>query len=296
MHVCASVQDAFENCLSSKTFSLVCLKEHPLSEITLSSDVYSIFFSSVSLDVLVYNHTYRMTPDSVVIIKPFEFAAFMPSSTLPADGYLLTVHPEFLHNLMQYRNEWEKLFAAADDTFIHLCFPMPEQHKALIKLLQRMQKDMDFGTTLYQKHACIELLLLLYNCYSTPHHTENAPERFFTQHQISGQPFHLLLSFLNRHITQPLTREMITENFYISDTYLCRIFKSYTGFTLNHYINACRISLSKAYLAKGYSVSKCLTRCGYHEYSTFLKAFKKHTGSTPREYLKSKQFYDSHSS
>ncbi len=81
-----------------------------------------------------------------------------------------------------------------------------------------------------------------------------------------------------------LTIEDLSEHFYLSSSYLCRIFKSATGTTINKYITAKRITIAKALLTDGYTVNEACERCGFRDYSNFLKAFTRAVGISPKKY------------
>ena len=76
----------------------------------------------------------------------------------------------------------------------------------------------------------------------------------------------------------------LAKHFYISESYICRIFKSATGTTINKYMTARRISIAKSLLAEGVGVSEVCERCGFSDYSNFLKAFTKSVGISPKKY------------
>lgn len=54
--------------------------------------------------------------------------------------------------------------------------------------------------------------------------------------------------------------------------------------TINKYITAKRITLSKSLLSEGCSVSETCEKCGFNDYSNFLKAFTKAVGISPKKY------------
>lgn len=89
---------------------------------------------------------------------------------------------------------------------------------------------------------------------------------------------------MNQNLTQELTIQNLASHFYLSPSYLCKIFKSETGTTINRYITAKRITHAKALLAEGYSVTDVCPMCGFNDYSNFLKAFTKAVGISPKKY------------
>ena len=76
----------------------------------------------------------------------------------------------------------------------------------------------------------------------------------------------------------------LANNFYLSSSYICRIFKAATGTTINKYVTARRISIAKSLLSDGESVNSVCEKCGFNDYSNFLKTFKKAVGISPKKY------------
>ena len=78
--------------------------------------------------------------------------------------------------------------------------------------------------------------------------------------------------------------EQLAANFYLSESYICRIFKQATGTTVGKYITARRISIAKAHLNEGASVNEAFEKSGFGDYSNFFKAFTKAVGVSPKKY------------
>src|SRR5699024_1573321 len=93
-----------------------------------------------------------------------------------------------------------------------------------------------------------------------------------------------IINYINKNIHEDIPLERISSKFYISTSYICRIFKSATGMTINKYITARRISIAKSLLAQGLTVNEVCEECGYNNYSNFVKAFTKTVGISPKKY------------
>ena len=108
-----------------------------------------------------------------------------------------------------------------------------------------------------------------------------------------------ILTYINRHITEDLSLEdlsledlsleLLSKQFYLSSSYLCRIFKSNTGTTIHQYITAKRITLAKDLLTQRYSVTDACNMSGFKDYNGFLKSFVTAVGMPPKKYA---QFTD----
>ena len=93
-----------------------------------------------------------------------------------------------------------------------------------------------------------------------------------------------ILSYINQNLTQDLAIKNLAEYFYLSSSHLCKIFKDATGTTINRYITAKRITHAKELLTEGCSVMEACEKCGFRDYSNFLKTFTKAVGISPKKY------------
>lgn len=81
---------------------------------------------------------------------------------------------------------------------------------------------------------------------------------------------------------------VLAEHFYMSNAYLCRIFKEVTNYTISEYINLYRIAASRQYLMdEKMSMAEIANRLGYDSLTYFERVFKKQMTVTPLQYRKS---------
>lgn len=96
-----------------------------------------------------------------------------------------------------------------------------------------------------------------------------------------------VLDYIQEHYTQPLTVRDISQEFSYNETYFCRRFKRATGLTVMEYIRILRLELAEKLLkAETCEIRDVAWRCGFTDESYFSRAFKAHSGQTPREFRK----------
>jgi YesN/AraC family two-component response regulator len=93
-----------------------------------------------------------------------------------------------------------------------------------------------------------------------------------------------ILEYINQNISRTITIDSLANTFYISKSYICRIFKAETGTTVNKYLTARRISIAKALLTEGRNINEVCEMSGFNDYSSFFKAFTKAVGISPKKY------------
>ncbi len=79
----------------------------------------------------------------------------------------------------------------------------------------------------------------------------------------------------------------VASQFYYSREYISRLFKQYYNLNLSEYLVNKKIEYAKHCLEQGKSVGFTFDACGFHTMSSFVNAFKAHTGMTPSEYKRS---------
>lgn len=90
-----------------------------------------------------------------------------------------------------------------------------------------------------------------------------------------------LVHYVNQNLTSDLSIDALCEKFHLSRAQLDRSFKHHTGSTVWAYITAKRLLLTKEYIADGMHATEAAAACGFQEYSTFFRAYRKKFGSSP---------------
>ena len=93
-----------------------------------------------------------------------------------------------------------------------------------------------------------------------------------------------VIRYLTEHFREPLRLDDLAARFFISKSYLNRLFKAYTNATVYAYLMALRITHARRMLRAGATAAEAGRECGFSDYSTFYKAFKAQTGITPQEF------------
>lgn len=99
-----------------------------------------------------------------------------------------------------------------------------------------------------------------------------------------------LIHYINSNYSHDLSLQFLADFFGFSKYHLCRVFKKYTGFTLNDYITRLRIEQAKELLATTtLPANKIGAITGIRDENYFYRLFRKHTGMSPHKYRKSRQ-------
>lgn len=93
-----------------------------------------------------------------------------------------------------------------------------------------------------------------------------------------------ILNYIQDHLEEKISTDMLSKMFYMNKFYLCRLFKDGTGFSVIDYVINCRILKARALLRRGLSVQEAGEQSGFNSNEHFIRTFKKTTGITPKQY------------
>lgn len=92
-------------------------------------------------------------------------------------------------------------------------------------------------------------------------------------------------TYLLAHYQQRESLTSLASRFFVSKSYLCRIFKEVTGFTINEYQNLIRIKAAQKLLAETkLPITEVAAQVGFESITYFERVFKKHTDQRPLQY------------
>lgn len=276
----SSCKMAIQECLDSKAFAIAHLynDEKPMS--MHIHDSYEIYFSiSGGKQFLIDNRFYDIRPGDLFFINQFESHYLTQIDQQVHERIVLSIYPDYLKWLSTESTDLNVCFSIRNIPSPHRVALSDEEQKRFIYFIHRLVSSSGYGADIVERSVFSEMMVFLNRAFTRHGKMENSDPEVSYHSQVDD-----ILSYINQNIQTSLTIEDLSGHFYLSPSYLCRIFKSTTGMTINKYITAKRITLSKALLAEGCSVSETCERCGFNDYSNFLKAFTKAVGISPKKY------------
>lgn len=102
------------------------------------------------------------------------------------------------------------------------------------------------------------------------------------------QKVHEIAIYLQNHSAEKLCLDDLAAHFFISRSYLTRIFRTVTGFTVNEYQNICRIKKAQILLREtSMTMTEIAMETGFGSLPYFERVFRRAAAQTPLEYKKS---------
>ncbi len=91
---------------------------------------------------------------------------------------------------------------------------------------------------------------------------------------------------IRRNLNEVFSLQDLSDSFYLSKTYICRLFRDYKGMSFKDYIIGIKMDKARELLGKGESVKQVSEYLGYMDPFYFSRVFKKREGVSPSEYIR----------
>lgn len=279
-----SCQAAIKECLDNKSFSIAHLyKEEKAMEMHIH-DCYELYYSiSGGKQFLIDNKFYSISSGDLFIINQYESHKLTQIDSMIHERIVLTIHPEYTKYLSTPATDLDCCFSKRPKEFKHKLSLSKEHQNRFLYYIGKITSAEGYAHDVIEQAAFMELLVMINYLSSDLFHEKDLSaekgEVYQYNHQVDN-----ILSYINQNIEQALSIEQLSKEFFLSESYICRIFKAATGTTINKYITARRISIAKALLSDGISVSEAYERSGFYDYSNFFKSFTKAVGVSPKKY------------
>ena len=94
-----------------------------------------------------------------------------------------------------------------------------------------------------------------------------------------------IMKYINRNLNEELSLQMLSQKFFVSKSHLQRAFRQSAGTTVWEYITIKRLFFARARIEAGERPSEVYLTCGFRDYATFYRSYKRHFGVSPRAHI-----------
>lgn len=242
-----------------------------------------LLFLGGKVSYWVEGRSFDLLPGDIVLVPAGELHCPVLWEDTSYERIILYLSPDFLSSLTDGTDTLDLCFTRAarhQSNVIRLPSPYGHRLSAICtqieEELQRQQRSSRlFGGDLYRNTLVTQLLILLNRG------SENQGS-IFLQDTSQNPRILQILEFIGTHLAEDLSIDRIASQFYISRYHLMHMFKDATGYTVGNYVTLKRLLYARSLIEKGTPVIQACYLCGYQNYSSFSRAYKKHFQESAR--------------
>ena len=90
-----------------------------------------------------------------------------------------------------------------------------------------------------------------------------------------------IISYINQNLVTLRSPQELSDKFYLSQSQIYRAFREYTGTSVWNYVRTKRLITAREQMQNGEHPASAAARCGFDDYSTFYRAYKRQFGCSP---------------
>lgn len=271
--------DAIKKAIETKTFACFYSTTPPPGNSIHMHDCCEILIClKGSGTVFVDDKTYTLAKGNIYVTNQFEAHMFLPDDPNNFERYILEIDPAFLYTSSTENTDLRGCFSVRNDDISHKISLGENENLHLKSLFENFAKDFGYGDDVIKTLSATAIITLTNKYFEK----QNQSHRY--RSGLENKTVDNAVNFINRNYANPMDLEAVAKNSYVSVKELCRLFKKHLGTTVSKYIMSKRISEAKKLLKSGESVQNTAEKCGFSDYTSFIRAFNRTVGISPGKY------------
>ena len=239
------------------------------------------FFLSGNVNYVIEGRNYKLRPGDILLTSSADLHCSDVHPGKPYERIVIWLANDFFEYMQYFFDEdFTSCFTDAAINDHRLVRPDSQSIAQLKQLCIQMSRAKNSGQTGSAALTTAYLTEFLVHVSRAYYDAPDSVKQDMTENGKINQ----MITYINDHITEELSLDLLSSIFYTSKYYLGRQFKQFTGLTLYQYIMKKRLIIARDMLRTGSTVMDACLWCGFRDYSNFLKAFKREFGQNPSRY------------
>ena len=231
-----------------------------------------IVFISGKVTYHIEGKAYHLKPRDILLVSQGAIHKPEIDPSVPYERYIFWIRDDLscqeLNTCFQKANDRSFNLVRADSA-------LQERLKDLLPEIKQTLQNKHFGDTVLRNALFTQFMIYINRIFLR---TSSSPDK---KAYSSDTQVEQLLKYINRNLSENLSIDQLANRFFFSKYHMMRKFKNETGYTIHNYITSKRLLMARSLISQGMPVMKAAQASGFHDYTTFVRAYKKQFGKAP---------------
>lgn len=231
-----------------------------------------IVFISGKVTYHIEGKAYHLKSRDILLVSQGAIHKPEIDPTVPYERYIFWIRDDLscqeLNTCFQKANDRSFNLVRADSA-------LQERLKDLLPEIEQTLQNKHFGDTVLRNALFTQFMIYINRIFLR---TSSSPDK---KTYSSDTQVEQLLKYINRNLSENLSIDQLANRFFFSKYHMMRKFKNETGYTIHNYITSKRLLMARSLISQGMPVMKAAQASGFHDYTTFVRAYKKQFGKAP---------------
>lgn len=241
-----------------------------------------IIFIKGNVTYCIEGKSYELKPYDLVLVNSGELHKPVIQDDSEYERIIIYISPGFINNYKTDSYDLNYCFEKAKaekSNVLRINLAQKSKLYQVCKELEHSFNEEEYASELYHNLLFLEFMIHL-------NRMALADNINYIVDNYSNDKIRQIIDYIHVHLKEEISIDSIANALYINKHYLMHLFKAETGYTIGNYITSKRLILAKEMIQNGVSVTQACYECGYRNYSSFFRAYKKHYKDAPKDMLR----------
>lgn len=273
------------NKFNGETLECLIIKKEQIGNIFKDFHHHSLYemlyISKGKVQYGIEDKKYDLNAGDFVLIAPNILHKLLKIVEEPCERIILTFTKKFIDTFKTENTDLSVIFQKIASSNNHKLTVLPAFKEEIADTLNKMQGlflSKEYGDDILFKAYFAQLLVRMNKEVSFIENEDELNE--------NNNIIHKARMFAINNLDKKISVSDIASEVGLSVSRLSHLFKEKTGISLLKFLNKKRLTRAKDLLKNGYSITSTANKCGYQDYTSFIRAFTKEYGISPTQYIK----------
>lgn len=235
-----------------------------------------ILFLSGQAAYSVEGRHYRLLPGDLVVIARGCIHRPEIEGEMPYERIILYISADYLQKISIPDCALSRCFSQTREqgSFVLRLSERMDDYVRCLSALEHAMSDREYGASLLRQSLFLQFMVCL--------NRDSMQSRLsYVEAASCDEKILSILQYLNVHLSEPISIDALSQQFYLSKYHMMRRFRTETGCTIHGYLTEKRLQLAMELLSQGQGAQAVCLQCGFQDYSAFSRAFRRRYHVTP---------------